>query len=153
MNYITDKKLLLVLLLVYCSLSIQIRPAQAQQLYSETSKKTVLGSDTADSAKTPIMILATTHLSRIQDEFEPLLLDSLIQVLSKYKPKVVAIESPRDKYYAKTQTGKLMQSLGNINLVHARQLSDSLLNVVQQNKSDDIHKTRLQLIKNLAAAH
>ncbi len=46
-----------------------------------------------DAAPTQVLVLATPHLSQIEDGFAPALLDSLITVLEAYRPDVIGIEA------------------------------------------------------------
>jgi len=56
----------------------------------------VLNGQISAESKTRILILGTIHLRQLEDRFRPEMLDSLIDVLDKFKPDVIAIETPPD---------------------------------------------------------
>src|SRR5699024_3381108 len=58
---------------------------------SQLSKKSPPAID--DKKETKILVLATPHLSQINDDFAPTLLDSLINILQKYSPDIIGIEA------------------------------------------------------------
>lgn len=123
-----------------------------QQQYPDIENETNLNTTAPDSAKTPILILGTTHLSNISEEFSPGMLDSLIYVLTKYKPKVIAVESPRDKFYSRTKSGETAREYSGLSWQEAHEKSDSLLKKVQKNHPNVSPDTRIKLVESLFAA-
>lgn len=121
-----------------------------------------------DEAKTKIMILGTPHLSELQDCLRPSALEPLLNVVQKFKPDVIGVESVPPailedmerrggyfneiiEYFAKrrVESGHEMQKLLKISRAEAEDKADALL----QSKSALDAGTRLKLIGYLLAAY
>ena len=53
----------------------------------------ILRQDIKEEARTQILILGTSHLRQLDQQFKPEMLDSLITILSNYNPDVIAVET------------------------------------------------------------
>jgi len=53
----------------------------------------ILHQDIKAEAKTQILILSTSHLRQLDQQFKPEMLDSLMTILSNYNPDVIAVET------------------------------------------------------------
>lgn len=136
------------------------RPAAAQQ-----------SSESADEASTQIFVLATPHLSQIEDEFSPSLLDSLTAALREYRPDVIGIEALSGpqiaemerrggvyeqvyKQFAAKQLryGKALQQSIDLSWREANARSDSLLSRLRGGKQA-ADEARLEAAASLLASY
>ncbi len=104
-----------------------------------------------DSAKTHVMILGTPHLQSLGDHFKPSLLDNLLDVLERFKPDLIGVESippflledmerRKDKFadvinqFAKLRIeyGHKMQQRLNISRQKAENIANSLFHTIRE---------------------
>jgi len=78
--------------------------AQVEEADRSKGVPDILRQDIKEEAKTQILILGTSHLRQIEQQFKPEMLDSLITILSNYNPDVIAVE---------TVTPELIETLKN----------------------------------------
>ena len=124
----------------------------------------------ADSGAAQVLVLATPHLSGIEDRFEPTLLDSLVGVLKQFRPQVIGVEKSSGRQIAAMerwggifeevvarfagnfqQYGHHAQSATGLSWTAANQEADSLLASARDDSLD--LPSRLRLVHVLTAAY
>lgn len=125
----------------------------------------------ADTSATQMLVLATPHLSAIEDEFEPQMLDSLLMVLKQFRPHIIGVEKmPGRQVAAMEQWGGIYteiakrfagtfrrhghraQDATGLSWSAANREADSLLAVARSDSLQNPH-TRLRLVHVLTAAY
>ena len=124
-----------------------------------------------EEASTEILVLATPHLSQIEENFSPSLLDSLIIVLREYRPDVIGVEALSGSQIAEMQRrsgvynriakqfaateiryGQMLQSELELSWREASARSDSLLSHLQGQEQIS-SATRLEAAAALVASY
>lgn len=116
-------------------------------------------------------MLGTSHLSGIEDQFEPALLDSLLTVLTQFHPQVIGVEKPSGRQIAAMEQwggiytkivdrfagsfqryGHHAQAATGLSWAAANREADSLLAVA---RAEDLRdpQARLRLVHTLTAAY
>lgn len=124
----------------------------------------------ADSNATQVFVLATPHLSSMEDQFEPALLDSLLAVLEHFRPQVIGVEKMSGRQVAAMEQwggifeevvarfagsfqryGHEAQAATGLSWTAANREADSLLTTARDEHLDP--QTRLRLVHALTAAY
>lgn len=128
-------------------------------------------SKSVEGASTQVLVLATPHLSQIEEEFSPALLDSLIAVSRSYRPDVIGIEALSgsqiaemkrrggvygqvSKQFAATglRYGHALQQSLDLSWREANAKSDSLLSRLRGSQQI-AGETRLEAVASLLASY
>jgi len=150
----------LILLILWSTSYSKLNDSRFKNIYHQPEK---------DTATTKILVLATTHLSKIEENYSPGQLDSLILVLEKFNPGVIAVEdlpgrqiqafdswnSPLKKMFGETSKkyGNITQKHLNTSWPGANNHADSLLNQISNQNEKVTDELRLHLVENLVAAY
>ena len=86
--------ILLILLLGLGRISFWDQQEEPKSTQISITVRAVLREQVSDKNKTQILILGTFHFRQLGEGFRPDMVDSLIAALEKYKPDVIAVESP-----------------------------------------------------------
>ncbi len=148
-------------------LGLSPSPAQAQD-----PGPSPLETDLPDSAATKVFVLGSTHLSRVADQFEPSMVDSLITLLDEYRPDAIGVERRSGRQIAAMERwggpfrevldrvastslhhGNLIRKRAGWTWSEANWQADSLLAVARSDTMALGAEGRLALVQSLAAAY
>lgn len=166
------------LILIFISISIlltgclkEMKEKEITISVKEEDPIKLLQSLTVDTRKTEVMILGTPHLRTLQKSVDNKLFDSLFNILKKYAPNQIAIQSlspnyifyfskikdnldktVNDEVHLIAELGILNQNKLHLNYYTAISLSDSLLKQISGINKDKNNSFRIELINHLIAS-
>jgi hypothetical protein len=138
-------------------ISLGLLPGEQTQS-SRTNKLTgiqgKLGIELSDISRTQILVLRTFHLRQLGDQFSPVMLDSLIAHLAKFKPDVIAVEAitPNLIYELKRKqeisslAKEVLQTFASEQLKLGKMAQD-ILNISQVEAQQDYKRTFRMFVK------
>lgn len=146
------------------------QPTKAQPTSSESPSDDLATLTVSDTSATSILVLGTTHLSGMEDQFEPIMVDSLLMVLKQFRPQVIGVEKMSGRQVAAMvqwggifdevvsrfagpfqRHGHRAQSATGLSWTAANREADSLLTVARDENLNS--QTRLRLVHTLTAAY
>jgi len=94
-----------------------------------------------DSAKTHVMILGTPHLQSLGDHFKPSLLDNLLDVLERFKPDLIGVESIppfllEDMELRKDKFADVINQFAKLRIEYGHKMQQNLK--ISRQKAEDI---------------
>jgi len=159
------------LLAVALLIGLSAAPTRAQQPEAGGSP---IAMNVPDSVATKVFVLGSPHLSNVEDQFEPSMLDSLMTALEAFAPQAIAVErlsgraiasmerwgGPYKTYVQKNyfggsfvHHGRLVRKQAGWTWGEANQRADSLLTIARSDSGAFGVEDRLALIRSLTAAY